>query len=226
MSAQHVAGAGQKRINTGQECCRGQVAVPQPLVPHRANRTRHAIGISDAAQHRRDHVAVLERGHERSAFGRMVTHPVEELGETPLRRIHTAAGLDRGQLLLVRHAGNEGRLVLRPVVAPEVVIIERHESLPDRDHGRARGVEREGLNGRARYLCLRQCAGRRRGERRHVRGVRLRGEIRIASVAVHRVLRDAPAKGSARAVDDRHAHALRAEVNAGYERHLFHACWR
>ena len=202
MPAQHVARAGQKRINTGQECCRRQVAVPQPLVPHRANRTRHRIGIGDAAQHGRDHVAVLERGHERSAFGRMVTHPVEELGETPLRRIHTAAGLDRGQLLFVRHAGNEGRLVLRPVVAPEVVIIERHESLPNRDHGRARGVEGEGPDRRAGHLCLRERRGHRRGERDHVRCVRLRGKIRVALVAEHRVPGDAPAEGSSRAVHD------------------------
>jgi len=62
---------GQKRIDRGEEVLRGQAPqrlVPHPLVAHGADGARHLRGILDPAEHRRYHIAVLERGNQAAAL--------------------------------------------------------------------------------------------------------------------------------------------------------------
>src|SRR5579859_2239079 len=76
--------------------------VPHPLMAHGANAALYLLRVGDAAQRRRDHVAMLERGNKLRALGRIMPKPVQQLRKTPFRRIHSAAPLNRFQVFAPR----------------------------------------------------------------------------------------------------------------------------
>ena len=84
---------------------------------------------------------------------------------------------------------NLGRLFLGAVVAPQVVVVQRLQPLAQRDHGRARRVQRDRLHRRAVHARRGQRRVRRLHQRAHVVHVPLRGEVRIFALANHGILR-------------------------------------
>ena len=162
---------------------------------------------------------MLECGHELLAL-RRVPQPVEELGPAPLRGIHAAAVVDGGQLSRVRHLGDERGLVLGPVIAPEIVVVERPEPRTNRYNGRSRGVQRDRCDVCTTHAGLSQRDAHRLNEGMHVRLVRLRGKIGIVGRTHHGVAGHAEAERTVAGVHDSHAHTLRAEINARYDGHV------
>ena len=92
-----VAHAGEQRVDGGEELLGRQSAplrVPHPLVAHGADAARDLVGIGDAAQSGRDHVAVFERGDELRAQLGIVAEPVQQLRPSPLGGVDAAAPVD------------------------------------------------------------------------------------------------------------------------------------
>ncbi len=221
-ASQFVVDALEQRVHGSQELLRRQSSqrlVPHPLVAHGAGRARHLIDVRDPAQHRRNHVAVFEDGDQLTALVRVVPQPVQELRETPLRGVHAAAPFDRFQLSCVRRLGDQGRLTPGPVVAPQVVVIERPEALPQRDDAGTRGVQRDGLHLAAVHAGRCESLLHGLGERPHVIRVTLCGVIRIVSLPLERILGQPRAQSSALAVKNRDADAQRPEVHSRDNRH-------
>ena len=139
--------------STGSTCVKklfrrqpAQRLVKHPLVPHRANATRRRRRIFHPAQHRRDHVAIFERGRELRALLRIVPQPVQQLRPSPLRRINAAAPIDRLQLRRPRRPRDLPRFFPRPVIAPQIIIVQRSHLRVHRNHARPRGIERDRLH--------------------------------------------------------------------------------
>src|ERR1700733_15151104 len=111
----------EERIEFGEELLRRQPApsrVPKPLVAHGADTALHLCRIRNAGERGRNHVAVLEAGEEVRPFFGIVAEPMQQLGESPLVRINTAAPLDGLEFLSVRQRGDLLRFFLGAVVAP------------------------------------------------------------------------------------------------------------
>ena len=71
---------------------------------------------------------------------------MQKLGESPLRRVHAAAPLDRLQAFAVRCLGDLFSLAFCAVIAPQVVLAKRLQlSIHRNDRGTC-GVERNGHN--------------------------------------------------------------------------------
>ncbi len=145
-----VPHAGKQRVHRREEALWRQAAerrAPHPLVAHRADAARHLRGIGDPAERGRHHVAVLERGDDAVALVGVVAQPVQQLRESPLRRVGVAAPVDRLEAGLVRLARDLGGFAPAAVVAPEVVVVERHEALADRHDARPGGVDGQRRDG-------------------------------------------------------------------------------
>ena len=148
------------------------------------------LRIGDAAQRRRHHVAVLEGGDEFGALVGIVPQPVQQLGESPLRRIDSAAPVDRFQPFAMRGFGDLRGFAFGAVIAPQIVFAERLQVLADGNHGRAGGIERDGLDliaGDAGFL---HRLARGRGQGAHVIFVRLGGVFGIFAFAMQRIFGD------------------------------------
>ena len=136
----------QQRIDLDQKGFGRQAAegaVPQPFVAHRADAAFRRARVGDAAQRRRDHVAMLERARELSSLVGIVPQPMQQLRESPFGGIHAAAPVDRREAFPMRDLGDLRRLALGAVVAPKVIIVERAHRRIDRHHARPGGVERD-----------------------------------------------------------------------------------
>ena len=75
-------------IDRGEERVRREAAVlgaPEPLVTHGADASGQRFEVGDSAEHRGNHVAMLQRRHGFLPPGRVVPEPMEQLGEPPLR---------------------------------------------------------------------------------------------------------------------------------------------
>jgi hypothetical protein len=68
---------------------------------------------------------MFERARKSRALFRIVPQPVQQLRESPFRRIHSTAPLNGLELLAVRTFGNFLRFLLGAVIAPQVVVIQR-----------------------------------------------------------------------------------------------------
>ena len=125
LAGELVANAIQQRIDLRQKRLRREPAplwIPHPLVTHGADAALRPVGIGDAAQRGRNHVAVLERGGELSSLFRIVAQPMQQLGKAPLMRIDTAAPLNGFEVFFVRQRRDLLRLRGGAMVAPEVVL--------------------------------------------------------------------------------------------------------
>ena len=186
---------------------------------HGADAALYFFRIGDAAQRGRHHVAVLEGGNEFRSLAGIVAQPVQQLGKSPLRRIHAAAPLDRFQPFAVSGFGDLRRLALGAMVAPQVVLAERLHVFADRNHRRAGGIERNGLDLIAADAGFLHRLARGGGQGAHVIFVRLGGVFRIFALAVQRIFGNRGFQQPALAVHDRNAHAQRSEI---YSRHDGH----
>ena len=105
------------------------------------------------------------------------------------------------------------------VVAPEVVVVERLEMRVHRDHARAGGVERDGLDGVAVDAGGFDGAAHGLGQRLHVVGVALGGVVGIFLLADAADTRRRPSPGGRGAIENRNPHAQGSEIDAGNDAH-------
>src|SRR5580658_10260728 len=186
---------------------------------HRANAALYLLRISDAAQCSRHHVAMLESGDERRPLVRVVSKPVQKLGKSPLRRIDAATPLDSLQALAVSGLGDLGSLSYGAMVAPEVILAEWLKIFSHRNHGRPRGIERDGLHlipcdaGVLQGLacCRSQCP--------HVIVMGLGGVFGVFALAVQRIFGDGGFEQAAFTIDERNANAERSEIDSRHDGH-------
>ena len=219
---QLIAHARQQRIDSGQETLRRQPApgrAPHPLVPHGAHAARHLGGIGDAAQHRGHVVAMLEGAGEAAALGGVVAQPVQQLGEAPLGGVDAAAPVDGLEALPVGRGGDLGGFLPRPVVAPQVVIVQRLHVGVHRNYGAPGGIERHGFDGVAANAGRLNGKPHGRGQRTHVIAVALGGVIGVFLLAEQRVLGGARPQAPLGAIENRDANAESAEIDTGYDTH-------
>ena len=101
---------------------------------HSADAALHLFGIADPAQRRRDHVAMFQSRRELRALVRIMPQPVQQFGESPLRGVNAAAPLDGVQLFLACQLRDLSRFLLGAMIAPEIVVIQRNQTLADRNH--------------------------------------------------------------------------------------------
>ena len=154
-TADFGADAREHRVDGCQEIVRRQPAergVPHPLVTHRADGPWDLSRVGDAAEHGRNHVAVLERGDQLAALVRVVTEPVEKLGEAPFGGVGSAAPVDGVQFAGVGGFGDECGFAPRAVVAPQVVVVQRLEIFAHRNDAGPSGVESDGVDSAGRPL--------------------------------------------------------------------------
>ena len=111
---------------------------------HGADAALHLRGIGDAGERSGDHVAVFQRGGKPVALVRIVSQPVQQLGEAPLMRVNIAAPVDRLEVFSPRQFCDLPRLFVRAVIAPQVVVVERLHPCINRNHARACRIERNG----------------------------------------------------------------------------------
>ena len=162
---------------------------------------------------------MLESRRKLTALLRIVTQPVQQLGESPFVRVHAAAPLDRLEVLLVRERRDLLSLGFSPMIAPQVVLVQRLHAIVHRDDAGACGIEGDGSN------LVPMNSGRldsgpcRFGQSAHVIRVRLRGEIRIFALAMERVLGNRGAKAATIAGENGNAHRESAKVDACDDSH-------
>ena len=165
------------------------------------------------------HVAVLKRRYKSSALLGIVSQPVQQLRKSPLMRIHAAAPLNRFQLLPVCQLRDLLSLDLGPVIAPQVVVIQRLKIRAHRDHARPRRIKRNRADCIAAYAGICDRLARRFYQRVHLVDVRLRRIVRVFTLALQRILRARCAQPPALAVQQRHTHAQRPEIHSRNNRH-------
>ena len=89
---------------------------------HGADAALSVCRIGDATQRGGNHVAMFERGRKIFALLRIVSQPVQEFGEPPFGRIHSAAPLHYFEILKMRRSSDLFGFALCTVVTPEVVL--------------------------------------------------------------------------------------------------------
>jgi hypothetical protein len=99
---------------------------------HGADTAGRLCEVANAAEYRRDVIAMFECRDEVLPFFGVTTQPVQELREPPFRRIRAATPMDRFQISLVRFFRDFGGFAPGAVIGPKIVIIER---LKIRAHG-------------------------------------------------------------------------------------------
>src|SRR5581483_11558749 len=119
-----------------------ELGVPQPLVAHGANAAFYFFGICNSAKRCGDHVAVLEGTGEFVALVGIMPQPMEQLRESPFRRVHAATPIDGFEPFVVRGGSDLGRFALRAMIAPQVVLAKRLKIFIDRNYRRSGGIER------------------------------------------------------------------------------------
>jgi len=164
---------------------------------------------------------MFEGGSELAALVRIVTQPVEQLGEAPLVRIDAATPVDCFELFAVREFGDLLRFGLGAMVAPEVILIKVLHLRIDRHDARAGGVKRDGrdlVTFDARFVD-RHAGGGDQGA--HLIGVGLRCEIRVLAAAMERIVCHSRTQTPSLAVHNRHADRERAKIHTSNNGHLF-----
>ncbi len=92
------------------------------------------LGISDSAQGGSDHVAVFESAGQLRALVRVMAQPMQQLRKSPLVGVDAATPFNRFQMFAMRQVGNLLRFTLGPVIAPQVVVVERPQMVIDHHH--------------------------------------------------------------------------------------------
>ena len=151
-------------------------------------------------------------------FG-VVAQPVQQFGPSPLGRVDAAAPVDGFEALPVGRRGDFGGFLPRPVVAPQVVVVQRLHLGVHRNHAAAGGIERQGFDRAPVDGGRIHGAVRGLGQGPHVIGVALRGVIGIFLLAEQRVLGRARAQAPPGAIENRDANAESAEIDTGYDAH-------
>src|SRR5262249_46660605 len=167
----------------------------------------------------RYHVAMLERGGHAMALAGVVAQPVEQLGKPPLGRVNAATPADGFQAGGARGGSDFAGLLPRPVVAPEIVIVDGLQIFVHRNYRGPRGIERDRFDGLAIDPRGGDGAAHRLYQRLHVIGVALRSVIRVFFLAKERILAYTRTEASPGAVEDRHAHAQCSEIDSSYDTH-------
>ena len=135
-------------------------------------------------------------------------------------RVDAAAPLDGLEFFRVRKLGDLLRLFVRPVIAPEHVLVERLKLRIHGNHARSRGVQRQGHNLLSRRTGLSQHATCGCDERLHLFLMGLRGKVRIFAAAVQSVGCRRGPQAAAIAVQQRHPNTERSEIDSSNDRHV------
>src|SRR5262249_13636075 len=115
-----------------------------------AHGTDAALGstrVRDAAKRRGDHVAMLEGRGKVGALFRVVSQPVQQLGEAPFRRIDAATPVNCGKPFAMGGFGDFRGFGFGAMIAPEIVVVERPQTFVDGYDRGASGVESQSLDG-------------------------------------------------------------------------------
>ena len=186
---------------------------------HGTNAAFDLFRVRDAAQSSGHHIAVFECRNKLASLAGIVPQPVQQLREAPFRRIHAAAPFDGFEFFAVRCFRNFRSFLFGAMVAPQIVVVERLEILPNGNHRRARGIQRNGENLLARDSGFLQNFTRGRSQRPHVIGVRLRGEFRIVALAMERICGDGRCQQAALTVHQRNADVQSPKINPSNDGH-------
>ena len=116
--------------------------------------------------------------------------------------------------ILVSDCGDFRRFGFSPMIAPEIVVIERLKIFVHRDDGRAGGVESDGFDGASRDARFLNGSTRSSRESDHMAGVRLGGKFGIVATAIERIFAQRGSQEATFAVHDGDANAQSAEINA------------
>src|ERR1700744_2492341 len=162
---------------------------------------------------------MLEGGGKAVALFRIVSKPVEELGEAPLVRVNTTAPLDGFDVFFVCEFGDLLRFFLGAVIAPEVVVVERFEVFANRNDAGAGGIERNRFDLRAVDTGFGDGFACRFDERVHLVLVGLRGVVGVIAFALERVFGGCSAEPASFAVEQGDAYAECTKIYAGYDGH-------
>src|SRR5208337_2079597 len=134
----------QQRVHCHKEFFRRQStprSVPHPLVAHGADRSRPRGHIGNSTENRRHHIAMLEGANEFPTLFGIVAQPVQEFGKTPLRRVSSAAPVDRLKAGAVRRLRDQCSFTPAPVVTPKVILVEGREFISNRNDAGAGGID-------------------------------------------------------------------------------------
>jgi len=119
----------------------------------------------------------------------------------------------------MRGAGDLSCFLFRAVIAPKIIFVERFKILPDGNHGGASGIERDRLHLVACDVRLFHGLASSARQGAHLVVVRLRGEFRIFTLAMERVVRKRGREQTPFAIYDRNANAQSSEIDSSYDRH-------
>ena len=162
---------------------------------------------------------MFQRGGEPCALLRVVAQPVQQLGKAPFARIDAPAPADGFQVLGIRRCRDLAGFLPRPVVAPQIVIVNRFQFRVHGNHARSRGVERDRFNRLAVDTRLLNRPPRRFSQRRHVVRVTLRGVVRVLLLTMQRILRRARAQTAPDAIENGNAYTEGAKIDTGDDAH-------
>src|SRR4051812_22715305 len=155
---------------------------------------------------------MLERRHELVRAVAIMPQPMEKLGESPLRGVDSSTPLDRLQAKFVCFACDLGSFFPGPVIAPEIVLVERLKIFSYRDDARSGGVERHGPNAGPFHTGRSQRFTHGAYESCHVVRMALRGLIGIVAAAMKRVVRSSSPQTSPIPVENRDPYAKRSKI--------------
>jgi hypothetical protein len=80
------------------------------------------------------------------AFLWVVAQPMKQLRKIPTRRSTHRRTIDCLEVILMRKGRDLGGFLFRPVIAPEVILVEWNKILVNRNYRRTGGVESDGFN--------------------------------------------------------------------------------
>src|SRR5215470_13030919 len=212
----------EQNIDLGEKRLRRQaseIGIPQPFVAHGADTAFYLFWIGDSAQSGGYHIAVFKCRSEVCALCRIVAKPMQQLGNTPLRGVHTTALLDGFQLLAMGGFRDFRGLAFSTMVAPQVVLAERLQVFVDGNDGRSGGIESNRLDLVPGNTGLLYGLTRGLGQSTHVIFMGLGRVLGILPFAMEWIIDDGRSQQAAFAIDDRNAHTQGSEINTRHDRH-------
>ena len=120
---------------------------------------------------------------------------------------------------LVRRRRDLAGFLPGPVVAPQVVVVDRLQLFIHRNHAGSGGIERDGFDRLSVYARRQNGAVHGFHQRAHVVGVALRGVVGIFFLPQQRIFARPRAQPSALAIENGNADAQCAEIHSGNDAH-------
>ncbi len=214
----------EQRIELRQKRLRRQstpARIPHPLMPHRADTARHQRRIRNSDQRSRHHVAVLQRRSKPLALLRIVPQPIQQLRKSPLMRVHAAAPLNRFQPRRMRQLCNLLRFLMRPMITPQHIFVQRLQLRIHRDHARSSRIQGQCDHILRRHPRLLHHVPHRLHQCAHLVLVRLRRKIRIFPPPMQRIPRRRCTQPPLHTIQKRDSNTQSSKVHASHDCHTF-----